>query len=75
MSNKKYFEEADIAIDPILKWLEPNPNLPDKVVWIPHEIARLSYVVIQLISRNPERTVGLRHLLDAKDALVRAALD
>lgn len=75
MSNKKYFEEADVAIDPILKWLEPNPNLPGSVLWIPNRIATLSYEVIQLISRNPERTVGLRHLLDAKDALVRAALD
>ncbi len=71
----KYFSEEEVGLDPILKWLEPNPKLPPEVSWIPMATAELARRMVDSVPRNPERTVGLRHLLDAKDALVRAALD
>jgi len=70
-----YFTWDQLQVDPILKWLEPNPNLPNKVKWIPQAIAQVAAEMVNQLPRNAERTVGLRHLLDAKDALVRAALD
>ena len=36
------------------------------------EFARLAVLVLDLVPRNPERTVALRKLLEAKDAAVRA---
>ena len=37
-----------------------------------HELA---WDLVQILPRNPERTVALRKLLEGKDAAVRAALD
>jgi hypothetical protein len=34
----------------------------------------LSRMIVDMLPRNPERTVALRKLLEAKDAAVRAAL-
>lgn len=34
----------------------------------------LAYYTVQALPRNPERTIALRKLLEAKDAAVRAVL-
>ena len=34
----------------------------------------MAYAIVETLPRNPERTVALRKLLEAKDAAVRAAL-
>lgn len=38
------------------------------------EFCRLAYLVVGMVPAGPERTVGLRKLLEAKDAAVRACL-
>lgn len=36
--------------------------------------ANLATLIVTVLPRNPERTVALRKLLEAKDAAVRAAI-
>lgn len=69
-----YFSEEDKDLDQILKFLEPNPNLPDDLQIISSQMAMAAQAVLQLCPRNAERTAGLRKLLEAKDCFVRAAL-
>lgn len=51
-------------------WEHLPPNL--QVVSIP--FARLADRLVSELPRNPERTVALRKLLEAKDAAVRARI-
>lgn len=46
------------------------PNLQD----VSRPFCELAKQVIETLPRNPERTVALRKLLEAKDAAVRALL-
>lgn len=48
-------------------------HLPTALQEVSHPFAELAQKVLGL-PRNPERTVALRKLLEAKDAAVRAAL-
>lgn len=48
-------------------------HLPDKLKLVSRPFGDLAAFVLQL-PRNPERTVALRKLLEAKDAAVRAAI-
>lgn len=49
-------------------------HLPPKLQPISMSFASLAVGLIDNLPRNPERTVALRKLLEAKDAAVRAAL-
>ena len=40
-----------------------------------HDCADLAYAMARLLPDGPELSAGLRHLLEAKDCFVRAALD
>ena len=64
-----YFAEIDKDIDPILKFLEPNPNLPDELREIAEQFAALAVEMFSSSPRNAERTMGFRKLLEAKKAL------
>jgi hypothetical protein len=59
----------------LLRWLVPNPNLPDPQ----RDVAELCYktarAMIDAIPDGPELTAGLRKLLEAKDCFVRASLE
>lgn len=48
-------------------------HLPGHLQDVSREFAKLADIVMTL-PRNPERTVALRKLLEAKDAAVRAKL-
>lgn len=48
-------------------------HLPEKLQMVSRPFGDLAALVLQL-PRNPERTVALRKLLEAKDAAVRATL-
>lgn len=48
-------------------------HLPSHLQEVSMPFAQLAHMVMQL-PRNPERTVALRKLLEAKDAAVRASL-
>jgi len=49
-------------------------HLPEKLGAVSQPFAELAQRVIDTTPRNPERTVALRKLLEAKDAAVRAVL-
>jgi hypothetical protein len=49
-------------------------HLPPKLQEVSAPFCVLARVVVDTIPRNPERTVALRKLLEAKDAAVRASL-
>lgn len=48
-------------------------HLPEKLQMVSKPFGDLAALVLQL-PRNPERTVALRKLLEAKDAAVRATI-
>lgn len=49
-------------------------HLPEHLQVVSKPFADLAAQVISTLPRNPERTVALRKLLEAKDAAVRAKL-
>ena len=49
-------------------------HLPPALQAVSRPFCELAQHVIQQLPRNPERTVALRKLLEAKDAAVRAHL-
>ncbi len=49
-------------------------HLPDHLQKISAPFGVLAAEVVDTVPRNPERTVALRKLLEAKDAAVRAAV-
>lgn len=49
-------------------------HLPPHLAEVSKPFAELARVIVDTLPRNPERTVALRKLLEAKDAAVRAKL-
>lgn len=49
-------------------------HLPPGLQPISREFCDLAYELVLILPRNPERTVALRKLLEAKDAAVRARM-
>lgn len=49
-------------------------HLPDRLQLISQPFCKLAEAIVETIPRNPERTVALRKLLEAKDSAVRAML-
>lgn len=49
-------------------------HLPDHLAKVSASFSDLADIIVQDLPRNPERTVALRKLLEAKDAAVRAAV-
>lgn len=66
------FSDEQLAADPILRYFEYG-HLPPHLQPISQSFAQQAYVIIEVCPRNPERTVALRKLLEAKSAAVRAA--
>lgn len=59
----------------LLRWLEPNPKLPEDLRAISAITASTASVIVNAIPvDSPELTEGLRKLLEAKDCFVRAAI-
>jgi hypothetical protein len=68
-------ENRHPAVQDLMRFLTPNPNLPDRLKPIVGEFFGLACTMLALNSNdNPELTTGLRKLLEAKDCFVRAAL-
>lgn len=59
---------------PIMKYFE-FAHLPERLQKVSKPIGELAKLMDESIKDGPEKTVGLRKLLEAKDCLVRAALD
>lgn len=49
-------------------------HLPNELQIISREFAKLAVHLVKTLPRNPERTVALRNLLNAKDCAVRSKL-
>lgn len=49
-------------------------HLPPALQEVSAPFSALAAVIVSTLPRNPERTVALRKLLEAKDAAVRAAV-
>jgi hypothetical protein len=59
--------------EPILQFFE-FAHLPEELRAVSAPFGVLAKQVVENLPRNPERTVALRKLLEAKDAAVRAVL-
>lgn len=49
-------------------------HLPSELRVVSEPFCDLAIVLVNILPRNPERTVALRKLLEAKDCAVRAVL-
>lgn len=59
--------------EPILQYFE-YAHLPEHLQGTSRSFHALAHVLVLELPQNPERTVALRKLLEAKDCAVRAAL-
>lgn len=67
------FTESEVLQDPILRFFH-YLHLPPKLQETSKRFCELARYIVDTLPRNPERTVALRKLLEAKDAAVRANL-
>ena len=67
----KEFNAEEIARDHILQFFHYS-HLPEALQARSKPFCELARLMIDTTPRNPERTVALRKLLEAKDANVRA---
>ena len=65
------FSADQIGSDPILRYFH-YAHLPESLAQHSRPFCELARHVVETLPRNPERTVALRKLLEAKDAAVRA---
>ncbi len=65
------FTPAELEADHILRYFH-YAHLPEKLRTVSEPFCSLAMLVVRTLPRNPERTVALRKLLEAKDAAVRA---
>lgn len=49
-------------------------HLPEDLRAVSRPFSEMAFEIVDTLPRNPERTVALRKLLEAKDAAVRAFL-
>jgi hypothetical protein len=59
--------------EPMLQFFEWS-HLPQALQMISMPFGELAQAIVETLPRNPERTVALRKLLEAKDCAVRAKL-
>lgn len=65
------FTEQQLKDDPILRYFH-FAHLPPALQGTSVKFFEVACFIIAVLPRNPERTVALRKLLEAKDAAVRA---
>jgi hypothetical protein len=65
--------QQPVQLEPILQFFN-FAHLPPPLAAVSKPFCELAVQINMRLPRNPERTVALRKLLEAKDAAVRAAL-
>lgn len=60
-------------MEPILQFFKYD-HLPERLQAVSKHFCWLAEELCAMLPRNPERTVALRKLLEAKDAAVRASI-
>lgn len=73
MSNSEYEQQVKQLEDPILQFFR-HEHLPIHLSLVSRPFGELADRVVKTLPHNPERTVALRRLLEAKDAAVRASI-
>lgn len=73
VSEERRLLDAKIAAEPILQFFK-HAHLPVQLAAVSAPFYELALEVVENLPRNPERTVALRKLLEAKDAAVRALI-
>lgn len=58
----------------LMRWFEYS-HLPEKMQQISKPICELALNLDAILEEGPEKTAGLRKLLEAKDCLVRAQIE
>lgn len=66
-------DEQNKPTDPIMQFFG-FAHLPEKLQLISKPFGEMAQWIVNNLPRNPERTVALRKLLEAKDAAVRASI-
>lgn len=69
MSQENHIE----PVDHIIQYFS-YAHLPQPLADVSKPFCELAHYVVDMLPRNPERTVALRKLLEAKDAAVRALI-
>lgn len=62
------------AVAALLRYFD-YAHLPQHLQAVSRPIGELAHQMAELLPDGPEKTTGLRKLLEAKDCLVRSALD
>ena len=62
-----------VGNDPLMQFFKFD-HLPDDLQSVSVNFALVAIWIVDNLARNPERTVALRKLLEAKDCAVRAKL-
>lgn len=65
------FTSDELVNDPILRYFHYS-HLPETLQMASKPFCDLARHIVTTLPRNPERTVALRKLLEAKDAAVRS---
>ena len=73
MSDQATANGANPNYEAILQFFEFD-HLPDRLKAVSRPFHDLAVDIATKVPRNPERTVALRKLLEAKDAAVRASI-
>lgn len=50
-------------------------HLPEHLAAVSRPFCKLAGTIVEMLPKNPERTVALRKLLEAKDCAVRSLLE
>lgn len=66
-------DDSDLTGDRMLQFFRFS-HLPPRLQEVSRSFARLALMAAKMLPGNPERTVALRKLLEAKDCSVRAVL-
>lgn len=59
----------------LMRWLSPNPNLPDPQRELAEACQGLAIEMTEKCPEGAELSTGLRKLLEAKDCFVRASME
>ena len=66
-------EQQQAGVEPIMQYFA-YAHLPQRLGEVSEPFGLLAQRIVETLPRNPERSVALRKLLEAKDAAVRARL-
>jgi len=63
-----------MTIEPILQFFGRVDHQPEHIQPVSKKFIAMAHEIVATVPRNPERTIALRKLLEAKEAMVRAFL-